>query len=51
MEHSGVEARLKNVERGMGRMQGWVIAGMGAIIIQLAMAVFSFLKHPAGPIG
>lgn len=46
VEHSGIEARLATVERdtkaqwgAIDRMRSWVIAGMGAVILQLALAL------------
>lgn len=57
VEHSGIEARLDKVEQdtkaqwgAIDRMRAWVIAGMGAVILQLALALVDVLKkgHGAG---
>lgn len=50
-EHSGIEARMKTVEDdtkaqwgAIDGMRAWVIAGMGAVIVQLALALLDAMK-------
>lgn len=50
-EHSGIEARMEAVERDVKKhdraidgMRAWVIAGMGAVIVQLALALMDAMK-------
>lgn len=53
--HSGIEARMQHVERdtqgqwkAIDRMRAWVIAGMGAVILNLALALMEVIKSTPG---
>ena len=52
-EHSGVCERMRNAEQNIEKiwkaidaMRAWVMAGMGALLIQAVVFIISLVKNP-----